>query len=230
MYSGSGYRVLRTSSSSWPMILVMPTYRATGAPISHAEHRWPGGEGRAVPAGLRKLSGLFRNAHRVDHRPLPVPAAHRVGGAVGRPRCRSATGPSHVAVVVEESRLRNDSGRKVASGRAPEIWSSQSGYDHFYGFRGGAVDYYTHANQKDDLWDDDVQVHQMGYLTDMLGSRAVDVVNGYAKSGRPFLISLHFNAPHWPWEAPGDEAESNRLAQRAVCLISTAARRRPISA
>ena len=51
----------------------------------------------------------------------------------------------------------------------------------------------------------------MGYLTDMLGSRAVDVVNGYAKSDRPFLISLHFNAPHWPWEAPGDEAESNRL-------------------
>jgi arylsulfatase A-like enzyme len=51
----------------------------------------------------------------------------------------------------------------------------------------------------------------MGYLTDMLGSRAVDVVNGYAKSGRPFLISLHFNAPHWPWEAPGDEAESNRI-------------------
>ena len=34
----------------------------------------------------------------------------------------------------------------------------------------------------------------------------------YAKSGQPFLISLHFNAPHWPWEAPGDEAESKRVA------------------
>jgi arylsulfatase A-like enzyme len=96
-------------------------------------------------------------------------------------------------------------------GLLPKFGPLQSGYDHFYGFRGGAVDYYTHANKKDDLWDDDVQVHQMGYLTDMLGSRAVDVVNGYAKSGRPFLISLHFNAPHWPWEAPGDQAESNRL-------------------
>jgi arylsulfatase A-like enzyme len=97
-------------------------------------------------------------------------------------------------------------------GLLPKFGPLQSGYDHFYGFRGGAVDYYTHAFQnKDDLWDDDVQVHQMGYLTDMLGSRAVDVVNGYAKSGRPFLMSLHFNAPHWPWEAPGDQAESNRL-------------------
>jgi arylsulfatase A-like enzyme len=63
----------------------------------------------------------------------------------------------------------------------------------------------------EDLWEDDVKIQQSGYLTDLLGSRAVDEVNTYAKSGRPFLISLHFNAPHWPWEAPGDEAESQRL-------------------
>jgi len=78
-------------------------------------------------------------------------------------------------------------------GLLPKFGPLQSGYDHFYGFRGGAVDYYRHANKKDDLWDDDVQVHQMGYLTDLLGSRALDVVNGYAKSGVPFLMSLHFN-------------------------------------
>ncbi len=97
-------------------------------------------------------------------------------------------------------------------GVLPKFGPLQSGYDHFYGFRGGAVDYYRHAAAKDDLWDDDVPIHQMGYLTEMLGNRAVDVVNGYAKSGRPFLMSLHFNAPHWPWEAPGDEAESKRLS------------------
>ena len=96
-------------------------------------------------------------------------------------------------------------------GVLPRFGPLKSGYDHFYGFRGGAVDYYTHANQAEDLWDDDVPVHQMGYLTDMLGSRAVEVVNGFAKSGRPFLMSLHFNAPHWPWEGPGDQAESERL-------------------
>ena len=37
------------------------------------------------------------------------------------------------------------------------------------------------------------------------------MVNGYAKSSQPFMISLHFSAPHWPWEAPGDQAESERL-------------------
>jgi arylsulfatase A-like enzyme len=98
-------------------------------------------------------------------------------------------------------------------GVLPKFGPLKSGYDHFYGFRGGALDYYTHTDtdHQDDLWDDDVQVHQMGYLTDLLGSRAVDVVHGYAKSRQPFLLSLHFNAPHWPWEAPGDEAEANRL-------------------
>src|SRR5580692_9541839 len=103
-------------------------------------------------------------------------------------------------------------------GVLPKFGPLQSGYDHFYGFRGGAVDYYRHTNQRDDLWDDDVQVHQMGYLTDMLGSRAVDVVNGFAKAGRPFMISLHFNAPHWPWEAPGDEAESARILAKKTFM------------
>jgi len=101
-------------------------------------------------------------------------------------------------------------------GVLPKFGPLQSGYDHFYGFRGGAVDYYTHAgtDQKNDLWDGDVELHQTGYLTELLGSRAVDVINGYAKAARPFLISLHFNAPHWPWEAPGDEAESDRVQGR----------------
>ncbi len=99
-------------------------------------------------------------------------------------------------------------------GVLPKFGPLKSGYDHFYGFRGGAVDYFSHSSGgKDDLWDDDVSIHQAGYLTELLGTRAVDVVNGYAKSGQPFLLSLHFNAPHWPWEAPGDEAESARLGQ-----------------
>jgi arylsulfatase A-like enzyme len=99
-------------------------------------------------------------------------------------------------------------------GVLPKFGPLKSGYDHFYGFRGGALDYFSHAaGGRDDLWDDDVPLHQVGYLTGLLGSRAVDVVNGYAKSGQPFLLSLHFNAPHWPWEGPGDEAESERLRQ-----------------
>src|SRR4029077_12376972 len=46
----------------------------------------------------------------------------------------------------------------------------------------------------------------------MLAARYVAMIQAYARNGGQFLISLHFNAPHWPWEAPGDEAESKRVA------------------
>jgi arylsulfatase A-like enzyme len=99
-------------------------------------------------------------------------------------------------------------------GFLPKFGPLKSGYDHFFGFRSGAVDYYSHRNprQQHDLWEEDVEVHQVGYVTELLGVRAVDAVNAYARGGRPFLISLHFNAPHWPWEAPGDETEARHVA------------------
>jgi arylsulfatase A-like enzyme len=101
-------------------------------------------------------------------------------------------------------------------GWLPDYGPLQSGYDHFWGFRGGALDYFTHKSgpantDADDLWDDDAKIHQAGYLTDLLGGRAVSVIHDYSQTKRPFFLSLHFNAPHWPWEGPGDEAESQRL-------------------
>jgi arylsulfatase A-like enzyme len=105
-------------------------------------------------------------------------------------------------------------------GWLPDFSPLKSGYDHFWGFRGGALDYFTHksgpaSTDTDDLWDGDVKVHQTGYLTDLIGERAVSAINDYAKARRPFFISLHFNAPHWPWEGPGDEAESQRVRSLA---------------
>jgi arylsulfatase A-like enzyme len=101
-------------------------------------------------------------------------------------------------------------------GTLPDYGPLKSGYDHFWGFRGGALDYFTHKSgpantDTADLWDDDAKIHQVGYLTDLLGDRVVSAIGDYAKTKRPFFISLHFNAPHWPWEAPGDEAESQRI-------------------
>ena len=101
-------------------------------------------------------------------------------------------------------------------GFLPNFSPLKSGYDHFWGFRAGGVDYFTHktgiaSTDTEDLWDDDVKIHQVGYLTDLMGDRAVKVIADYAKSSEPFLLSLHFNAPHWPWEGPMDEAESQRI-------------------
>jgi arylsulfatase A-like enzyme len=101
-------------------------------------------------------------------------------------------------------------------GAPPKFGPLQSGYDHFYGFRGGALDYFTHRGpfNVEDLWDDAAPIHQTGYLTQLLGARAVATIEGYARARQPFLLSLHFNAPHFPWEAPGDQAEAQRLAGR----------------
>src|SRR6185295_250136 len=101
-------------------------------------------------------------------------------------------------------------------GSLPDYSPLKSGYDHFWGFRGGAVDYFTHKSgtaetDTGDLWDGDTKIQQAGYLTDLLGNRAVSVIKDYADAKRPFFLSLHFNAPHWPWEGPDDQAESQRL-------------------
>lgn len=97
-------------------------------------------------------------------------------------------------------------------GTLPRFGPLQSGYRHFWGFRNGAVDYFTHGMLgRADLWDGDTPVEQAGYLTDLLGDRAVQTIEDLAQLRRPFLLSLHFSAPHWPWEGPADLAESKRL-------------------
>jgi arylsulfatase A-like enzyme len=137
----------------------------------------------------------------------PLPAARQVGLPPEHPTLPSLLKKSGYGTALLG---------KWHLGVLPKFGPLQSGYDHFYGFRGGAVDYFTHAgtDQRDDFWEDDMPLHQSGYLTDLLGSKAVGTVNGFARSGLPFLISLHFNAPHWPWEAVGDEAESERVRGR----------------
>jgi hypothetical protein len=119
-------------------------------------------------------------------------------------------------------------------GALPKFGPLKSGYDHFYGFRGGAVDYYSHVSggDKEDLWDDDVPIHQAGYLTELLGSRAVEVVNRYGKSSRPFMLSLHFNAHTGrgkvPVMKPSPSAWAGRTAE--ALWTSMAERKRPTSA
>ncbi len=99
-------------------------------------------------------------------------------------------------------------------GHLPKFGPLQSGYDEFWGNRGGGVDYFTHQiNAEEDLWDGDVRIEQSGYYTDMLADRAITFLEQRAEADKPFLLSLHFTAPHWPWEANNEagRAESARI-------------------
>ena len=99
-------------------------------------------------------------------------------------------------------------------GFLPKFGPLASGYDRFFGLRGGAIDYFSHRdpNGQEDLWSGDVPAHLSGYSTTLFGDEAVRTIDRYARTRQPFLLSLHFTAPHWPWETPADEAESKRIA------------------
>ena len=100
-------------------------------------------------------------------------------------------------------------------GDLPTYCPLKSGFDVFWGIRGGGVDYFTHElNGAGDLWDGTENIERTGYLTDLLGSRAVKVLEDFVRADRPFFLNLNFTAPHWPWEGPEDEEESRRLKAR----------------
>jgi arylsulfatase A-like enzyme len=96
-------------------------------------------------------------------------------------------------------------------GYPPAFGPLRSGYDAFYGIMAGGVDYFTHCSGKGDhdLYIDEEEHHEAGYLTDLLSQRAVEHVErsaAAAKAGKPFFLSLHYTAPHWPWETRDDAA------------------------
>ncbi|MEO6153257.1 MAG: sulfatase-like hydrolase/transferase [Croceibacterium sp.] len=102
-------------------------------------------------------------------------------------------------------------------GMLPKFGPLQSGYDEFWGLRGGGVDYYTHGfGGRTDLWDGDTPVDQVGYMTDLIADHAMATLDKRARDKRPFFLSLHFTAPHWPWEADDatGQAESQRIATK----------------
>ncbi|WP_225781710.1 sulfatase [Xenophilus sp. Marseille-Q4582] len=94
-------------------------------------------------------------------------------------------------------------------GYPPAFGPLRSGYDAFYGIMAGGVDYFTHCSGKGDhdLFVGEEEHHEVGYLTDLLSQRAVAHVReraSDAREGRPFFLSLHYTAPHWPWETRAD--------------------------
>ena len=96
-------------------------------------------------------------------------------------------------------------------GYPPRFGPLKSGYDEFFGPMSGGVDYFTHcsSNGSHDLYFGDAEHAEEGYLTDLLSRRAVDYVlrrAPEAHAGKPFFLSLHYTAPHWPWETRDDRA------------------------
>ena len=96
-------------------------------------------------------------------------------------------------------------------GYPPAFGPLRSGYEEFFGPMSGGVDYFTHCSSggQHDLYLGEEEKQQDGYLTDLITDHALDYVQRMAegaKDGTPFFLSLHYTAPHWPWETRDDEA------------------------
>jgi arylsulfatase A-like enzyme len=95
-------------------------------------------------------------------------------------------------------------------GWRPEYQPNRHGFDEFYGSLSGALDYFTYVapdaggGTEPDLWENDRRTTTDGYLTDVFTDRAVDYVA--RRRDKPFYLSLHYTAPHSPWEGPDDRA------------------------
>ena len=99
-------------------------------------------------------------------------------------------------------------------GYPPHFGPLKSGYEEFFGALGGGLDYFTHCDPGGvhDLWEGDREIQRIGYLTDLISERSVDYLRRQRGARKPFLLSVHYTAPHWPWETRADESVARALA------------------
>ena len=103
-------------------------------------------------------------------------------------------------------------------GSLPDYGPLKSGYEEFFGNYGGAIDYFTHKHgtgeqAPHDLYENETPVTCKGYYTKLLADKACQYILRQQQQSkvRPFFLSLHFTAPHWPWEGPDDQHVADSL-------------------
>ena len=84
----------------------------------------------------------------------------------------------------------------------PEYKPNARGFDHFFGFHGGGINYFTRNGRQTRGWYRNVQpVSVEGYSTDLLAAEAIRLIKN-RDPNRPIFLNLSFNAPHPVAQAP----------------------------
>lgn len=96
-------------------------------------------------------------------------------------------------------------------GYDPKFSPNKNGFDYFLGFNAGGIDYVSHKNPRGrpDLYENEKAITREGYITDIWGEKAIEIIR--QKHRKPFFLGVMFNAPHWPWQAPGDKPYPDTL-------------------
>ena len=87
-------------------------------------------------------------------------------------------------------------------GRQEAVRPLRHGFDAFWGYLGGYIDWYTHTTgaAEPDLWENASPTQHTGYFGHEVTRRAVDFIAGHAR--QPFFLEVAYGAPHWPFQSP----------------------------
>ena len=161
------------------------------------------------PTRFALMTGRFQYRLRGGN-DEPIASRHRGSPHLGLP-------PGHPTL----PSLLRDAGYATALvgkwhlGFLPHFGPLKSGYAEFFGPMSGGVDYFTHRDSAGhhDLHEGEAPAERTGYLTDLISDRAVAFIDRQRGRGAPFLLSVHYTAPHWPWETRGDETVARALGR-----------------
>jgi len=97
----------------------------------------------------------------------------------------------------------------------------KNGFDYFWGFISGARNYFYDPNEVNRISVRNVvenysQTNFEGYLTDVLGEKAISFIDKNNQSNNPFFLFLSFNAPHTPMQAKEEVLEKFKNNPRQV--------------
>ena len=165
-----------------------------------------------------------RAALLTGRHPMRAGVPDILGGSRGAP----GLPPSEVtlASILRENGYRTALTGKWHLGVTPETTPMAHGFDEFFGFKAGCIDYYSHIfywgafsgeNPVHDLWENDEEIWDNGrYFTELITERAVDFIElradvaasarsasiPDAQSQEPFFLYVPYNTPHYPMHAP----------------------------
>lgn len=147
-----------------------------------------------TPTRAALITGRYQQRVRLE---VPIRNQGTPGGDVGL----AATGGSLPQLLKDNGYATGLVG-KWHLGYKPEFQPKAHGFDYFFGFLSGAVDYYQHTSRdgQHDLYENGTPVHVKGYLTDLITERSVRFIEGHAQ--QPFFLEVAYNAAHWPFQVP----------------------------
>ena len=92
-------------------------------------------------------------------------------------------------------------------GYKPEFNPTRHGFDEFYGYVSGNVDYISHRDGVGlyDWWENADTSYEKGYVTDLITEHALQFIE--KNRNKPFLLYLPHEAPHYPYQGRNDKAD-----------------------